>query len=297
MDSRKLERIVILILLLLNVFLLAVVLSDSAQTRRSNAETAETRTALLEENGFTVADDAIQIIPAPPKCTLTRDMETEHRLISRLIGKSEASDRGGNIYFYTGTRGQAQLRGSGETDAIFESGSVSLRGGTERAALRLLRRCGISAAAGAAGQTGDSTVEVYATLDDIPVYNAVIRFDFSSGSHYVMSGTRVFDTAVKEESGGLLDSVSVLIRFVELVRDEGYICSRIDAVAPGYFQTVTRSGEAALSPVWRIETDAGAFLIDAESGKIENRLSYKQNGCHKTSFWLQNYVASSHALW
>lgn len=269
MDSRKLERIVLLILLLLNVFLLAVVLSDSAQTRRSNAETAEALTAFLKENGFSVADGAIRIRSAPPKCTLTRELETEHRMITRLIGTSTARDQGGNIYFYSGTRGQAQLRGSGEMDVIFESGVVSMRGGTARAALRALRRCRIPALSAASS----SDAEFWVTQDGIPVYNAVLRFDFSGGSYYVMSGTRIFDTVVKDENEDLLDSVSVLIRFVELVRDEGYICSRIDAVAPGYLMTVTRSGEQELSPVWRIETDTGVFFIDAESGKAVNGLS------------------------
>ena len=269
MDSRKLERIVILILLLLNVFLLAVALSDNIQTRRSNAATAASLTALLEENGFSVADGAIRIRTAPPKCTLTRDLQTEQQLVSRLIGTCTAHDQGGNIISYSGTRGQSQLRGSGETDVIIESRAVSMRGGTERAALRLLRRCGIRAESA----ESRNDVEFRIMRDGIPVYNAVLRFDFTGGSYYVMSGTRIFDTAAKEEGTGLLDSVSVLIRFVELVRDEGYICSRIDAVAPGYLMTVTRSGEQVLTPVWRVETDTGAIVIDAESGKTVNGLS------------------------
>ena len=65
----------------------------------------------------------------------------------------------------------------------------------------------------------------------------------------------------------------MLIRFVEIVREEGYICSRLDSVTPGYLQTITRSGEAELAPVWHIETDAGALLIDAETGRAEDRLS------------------------
>ena len=89
----------------------------------------------------------------------------------------------------------------------------------------------------------------------------------------MISGTRVFDSAAKVPGDDLLNSVSVLLRFVELIRDEGYICSRIEAVSPGYLQTVTRSGETELAPVWRIETDAGAVFIDAESGKTVNRLS------------------------
>ena len=262
MDSRKLERIVLLVLLLLNAFLLAVVLSDSAQTRRSNAETAASLTAMLNENGLSVADGAVQIRSAPPKYTLTRDLAQEQRIVKRLIGEKQTEDQGGNIFFYEGTRGRALLRGSGELDMLFDSGAVP-----RRSALRLLRRAGINAVAANDAEDGEDAVQLYCTLDGIPVYNAVLQADFVGGSFYMLSGTRIFDSAVKRDSDGLLDSVSVLLRFLEIVRTEGYICSRIEAVEPAYLQTVTRSGEAELAPIWRIGTDTGAVLIDAERGE------------------------------
>ena len=270
MDSRKLERILILILLCLNLCLLAVVLSDSIEARRARAETAATLGELLEENGITAADDAISILSAPPKCTLTRDMQAEQRIVKALVGRAQVEDQGGNIFFYSGAKGQAQLRGSGELDVIFSPGAVTRRGSMERFVQRLLRRSDIRAVS--AADSGDAA-DFYATLDGIPVYNAVLHFEFQGKDLYIMSGTRLFDTVVREEDAALLDSVSVLIRFVELVREEGFICTRIDAVAPGYLQTVIRSGEAALAPVWSIRTDAGTFVIDAETGKAVNRLS------------------------
>ena len=273
MDSRKLERIILYILALLNVFLLISVLSDGVQTRRSESETAQAVTLLLAENGFTVADGAVRIEKAPQRCTLTRDLAQEAQTIQRLIGKGETTDQGGNIYFYRGTSGQAILRGSGETDVLFEPGAAPLRGGTERTAQRTLRRAGISAVW--TGQTFDdeTAAEFYGTMDGIPVYNATLHFDFLNGGVYMLSGVRLFDAVTKESDAGLLDSVTVLMRFVELVRDEGFICTRIDSVTPGYLHAVTRSGEATLDPVWRIETDAGAFLINAKTGKAETRLS------------------------
>ena len=273
MDSRKLERILILILALLNVFLLAVVLSDSAQARRSSAETAAALNALLEENGITAAEGAVRISPAPPKCTLTRDLTQELRLMKQLVGNCQPIDQGGNIWFYAGSKGQAVLRGSGEMDTLFEGSVVSSRGGPERTAMRLMRRCGIRTVAADAPANGTETVALCPTLEGIPVYNVVMRFRFMDGRLYMLNGTRIFDVVEKEESEGLLDSVTVLIRFLEIVRDEGYICSRIESLTPGYVQTVTRSGVAELTPVWRIETDVGALMIDADSGKAEGRLS------------------------
>ena len=273
MDSRKLERILLLIAALLNVFLLIAVLSDSVQERRSNTETVASLTALLNENGIEAADGAIRIRSAPPRCTLTRDMAAEQRIMTRLIDTKQTLDQGGNIYFYSGTKGQALLRGSGEIDALFTIGAVSERGGAGSTAKRILRRYGVKALlADDTAQNGE-VVDFYAAVDGIPVYNAVLRFTFAEGSLSMLAGTRCFDVVEKETDDGLLDSVSVLIRFVEIVRNEGYICSRIDAVTPGYVQTVTRSGEAELTPIWQIETDAGALLIDAETGKADVRLS------------------------
>ncbi len=272
MDSRKLERILILILLLLNVFLLAVVLSDSAQARRSNQETVAALTAMLEENGIGAGEGTIRIRPAPAKCTLTRDLAQEQRIMAQMIGANQVIDQGGNIIFYSGPKGQAVLRGSGEMDTLFESGAVSWHGSPERTALRLLQKCGLKAAPAEDDENGADVI-LNPTLDGIPVYNAQLRFQFLDGKLYMLTGTRIFDTAEKQESDGLLDSVSVLIRFMEIVRDEGYICSRIESLTAGYIQSVTRSGVAELTPVWRIETDAGALIIDAESGKAEGQLS------------------------
>ena len=273
MDSRKLKRILLLILLLLNVFLLAVVLSDSAQTRRSNAETAASVAALLEENGIRAADGAIRISQAPAKCTLTRDLAQEQRIVKGLIGRNESTDQGGNIMYYAGARGQAQMRGSGELDVLFQSGAVPVNHGEERTGLRLLKNAGIHAGAARRDTSEGMTWEFFSRWNGIPVYNAVLRVSFTESDVSIMTGTRIFDTVTTQDGSGLMDSVSVLIRFMEIVRNEGYICSRIDAVEPGYLQSVLRSGEMLLTPVWRIETDAGAILIDAESGRLENRLS------------------------
>ena len=54
MDNQKLERIIIIILLLVNLFLLGVVLSDKAETRRSRTETEHYVTEVLRGSGVTV---------------------------------------------------------------------------------------------------------------------------------------------------------------------------------------------------------------------------------------------------
>ena len=273
MDSRKLERILIGVLLLLNLFLLSAVLLDGIQDRRSRRETAQTLTALLEESGITADARALAPRACPVKYTLTRDLASEARIVSNLIGSAEAFDRGGNILSYVGTKGKAQIRGSGEMDMLLDAGAAPVRGSALRTAQRLARRAGIGVTPTLDGAADDGSVSLWCTRDGCPVYNAVLSFDFVGGSVSMISGTRLFDTATAQDGAGLMDSVSVLVRFLSIVRDEGFICSHIESVTPGYLQTVARSGEAELAPVWRIVTDTGVLMIDAETGKTEGRLS------------------------
>ena len=263
------ERIVLLILLLLNVFLLSVVLSDAVEARRNEAETTASITALLEENGITVADGAIRLQSAPIPCVLTRDILREGEKVKKLIGDYTPEDVGGNIFFYRGEKGQALLRGSGEMDVLLDSRVVSIRGGEDRTAQRVLQSIGVTAIP----IDGTNDPEFYCSCDGLPVYNAVLRFEFTDNSLSIISGTRLFDNLTKNTERSGMDSVSVLLRFIEIVRSEGFICSQISSVQPGYLMSVTRSGEAELTPVWHIETDAGALMIDAETGKTANRLT------------------------
>ena len=71
MDSRKLERILIGIALLLNLFLLTVVLLDSVQARRSERDTVASLTALLSDSGISAEPGAIELRAAPAGCILS----------------------------------------------------------------------------------------------------------------------------------------------------------------------------------------------------------------------------------
>ena len=251
----------LLILALLNVFLLVVVLSDEAAARRGERETAASVTALLEENGIAVADGAVRIAKAPAPAALTREILQENERVRKLIGDYTPEDAGGNIIYYRGEKGQALLRGSGETDVVLFD-AFPLRGGHARSAARLLRAVNIAAA-----PADESGAAFYCCFDGVPVYNAVLRFTFSESYITMVTGTRLFDGVTRLPDDGAMDSVSALLRFVEIVRSEGYICSRLESVEPGYSMDVTRSGAAELIPVWRIGTDTGALLIDAATGQ------------------------------
>ena len=118
-------------------------------------------------------------------------------------------------------------------------------------------------------ETAADHIDCCCLWDGIPVYNARLGFDFSGDFISMVSGTLVLNRETERSTEGVMDSVSALMRFLEIVRSEGLICSRLDALTPGYLMNVTVSGESTLTPVWHIETDTGELYINALSGKTE----------------------------
>lgn len=274
MDNQKLERIIIIILLLVNLFLLGVVLSDKAETRRSRTETEEYLTEVLRSSGVTVGKNARLLQESPARCTLTRNLQQERRIVRGLLGgKYTSEDRGGNIMSYRSSRGQAVFRGSGVTEGMLNPGTIPVRSSAEKTVARLLRHMGISAEkreVGISETDGEAYAEYYCCCNGCPVYNAVLRIDFSGESPFLISGNRVFDDETASEGGEGMDSVSALLRFVELLRSGEFNCTTLEGFRPGYLVSVPVSGESTLTPVWRLETDGGVLLINAENGRVEN---------------------------
>lgn len=271
MNAKKLEQIIIVILLLVNLFLLGVVYSAGAQDRRSRRETEASLTALLAENGVEVGPGAVLLQDCPPECTVVRDMDREAERMRGLLGDLSAEDQGGSIWFYRSEQGQAVMRGTGELDLLMTGGNVLRGSDAKEAVTRFFSRAGVQLAdVIASPDEEDGHLELCGCWNGHPVYNAVLGIDFSGERLYMVSGTMPFNVERSRDENAGMDSVSVLVRFVELARSEGFICSRIDALEAGYLMNVTTSGESTLTPVWRIATDTGDFYINAATGRSES---------------------------
>ena len=270
------ERIIIIILLLLNLFLLGVVLTDRVQARRGENDSAASVTAVLLDHGVSVDEDAELVQTAPVKCTLTRSMEQEENAVQRLLGNASREDLGGNIIYYRGTQGQVVFRGSGEVEALFSNGTIRTRGNRKKTAERLLKKLGIRTEfieEGINSADGEAYVRFCCCREDYPVFNAVLHLDYSGDSVYMLTGTRIFETAAETDGAAGMDSVSALLRFVELLRNGEFSCTCLSGIRPGYYLSVLVSGESTLTPVWQLETDGGTLLINAENGRVESGLA------------------------
>ena len=270
METKKLERIILLILILMNLFLLYIVRSDAAAQRRARNETVELLTAMLAENGIEAGQEAELYQSAPSQCTVVRNFEQEEQRIRRLIGKHSSEDLGGSIRYYRSEQGQASLRGTGEFDLLLESNQVERTRSPEIAAAGLFKKAGIELYTEDMHYApGPDHIDLCCCWKGYPVYNAVLGFDFSPERLDLVSGTLIFSEETSVGAAAPMDSATVLTRFVTLTKTEGIICSRLERLTPGYLMEVTMSGESTLTPVWHIQTDTVELYLNALTGQPE----------------------------
>lgn len=272
MDTSKIKNIIILILLAVNVFLGAALLSDRVQARSARTSAWEAAVEAVERVGINVSEEISGGIDTPAVYSLRRDMESEYGHLEGVLGKLSANDLGGNIWFYSSADGQASVRGTGECDILFSSEVFAAGHDAEKTAVKLLKSLGMETDEDSARSyyaAGGRVVELGCTWQGRRVYNAQMSFTFSEDYLLMVSGTRLFDQSVQESSEGALDELSVLMRFVEVVGEQGFVCSSLSELEAGYIFSVTVSGEGTLIPVWRFGTDTGDVYINALTGRVE----------------------------
>ena len=267
MDTRRLEQIVIIILAILVLCLLFIVAADRLQAVRDHAELENQVAALLEKNGIR-ADD-LRLPETPAQYRLLRDTELEQAQVKKLIGTDRGQEQGGGIRYYKSERGQALLRGTGEMDVLF-TGDAAGRGDPGRLLDRLFSRAGLTLGETDREPEDDDTLQRCCYRDGIPILNAVLKADISDGIISLISGTVPFQREAERSTEGVMSAATALGRFLEQVRREGIVCSRLEEISPVYLMSVPVSGESSLIPLWRIRTDTGTFFLNALTGRAEN---------------------------
>ena len=271
MDGKKIKNIVILILLIADVFLAALVVSDRITDAAAARAMKNGIYEAAELNGVKLSADAGLESPPFPKYTMYRDLNAEKKMADGLLGKCSVSDLGGNIMFYSSDAGRATFRGTGEFDIAFDPGKYPAEGGAELTAVSFLGKMGLKTRETRAANNSDGQTETVTALIDFnetPVFNAYVTFTFSDDSLILVSGKRPPDKPGPAEEYSF-DAATVLMRFIELIGSEGYVCSEINLLTGGFVLSDTAPGGVVLIPVWRIDADAGVYYINGLTGKPE----------------------------
>ena len=82
------------------------------------------------------------------------------------------------------------------------------------------------------------------------------------------NGHRLVGQPREDPSRRTISVSTALVSFLNGVSALGDVCSRMDAIQPGYAVTPALSGSMTLTPVWRVTTDTGAYKLDTVTGQV-----------------------------
>ena len=270
MDASRLKNIAIIILAALNICFLALIGVSRFEVGSVTAETKESIAELYHSSGISLEPGIIPAAMDADWYTISRNTEEESRIVSVMIGQSDAVDQGGNIYSYETEKGSALFRSNGEFEIRLNF--VDDGAGAGRTAARLLEDMGVSFISEGAEmeEHGNSRgISYVCSWDEHPVLNCKVNLTIYAGGSAVLSGRRIKGIPQKSGAEEALNVNTMLVRFLDEIKSGGHICNRIESIDLCYNMTSTSSG-TALEPVWHIVTDGSEYKVSVTNGRIMN---------------------------
>jgi hypothetical protein len=273
-DKSKIKNFIIIVLVLVNVFLLVIVVSNARERRHAELYNKQALENIFTERGIYLNPNIKLPDKISPQVSLKRDTDNEYKRISALLGNCVVDDLGGNIYSYKGPNGIAEFRGNGEFDILLYAGVISKGKDPVDAAKIVMKKLGIeySDAEIVLEENGTNTsITLLCSWDGTPIYNSRINFYYNSKYLTLISGSRPLDIEYSVQSSeDYLDSATVLMSFLESVRQTGDVFSEINNLKIMYTLNSAVSGDCTLKPIWCLQTNSKYYYIDARTGRLEN---------------------------
>ncbi|MDR0951787.1 MAG: hypothetical protein LBM18_02575 [Oscillospiraceae bacterium] len=273
MKKAKIKNIIILILVLVNGFLLAIVLSDYAERSRVAGESESAIIEILKGRAIALPEDFSLPNFVPGQVALSRDPSSEKRSLSAIIGSAQVTDEGGDIYLYSGKSGSGQARGTGEFSLNLTSSNVSVGDDPIETAASVLRRMNIDCTtrdADVSGSGGNCSVTLSCTYEGSVVWGSTVEVSFAGGKLSSISGRRLPENIESIYTPAAYpDAATIIMNFLRYLDSTGEVCTELAGIDTGYFPQVPQVGVFRLHPVWRIVSGVGkAYYFDAFTGEF-----------------------------
>lgn len=267
MEGPKLKNIALLILVLTNLYLLFFVVrlewQNNVQYRQARTEAIH----FLVEKGVAVDErlvpEEITLLPQ----TVERDLELERHAAAQLLGDGlRMEDRGGGVYRYFGEGGNIQFHSDGSFSAFFTSGSYPLGEEPERTCLDLLSKLDMEASL---LEQEEGRWLFCQRWEGVSLFTQQVTLETDGRwVEAITAGRRLVGKPVQDQSRKIITVSTALVEFFNGLNSLGDVCSRVDGIEAGYVTEVSLSGPVSMTPVWRIETDTGAYQLDLVNGQL-----------------------------
>lgn len=268
----KIKNIIILLLAAVNLMLLTVVGLRTVKTLRLDRATRTRMETVLERSGVAFLPDELpgEMELSARGLALSPPTAAQAALI---VGEITESVHTSTEASYVGPRGGITFSGN-TVDARLLPGALPLNG--EYAAQNgnaLLTSLGMDFAETRRRQLG-SGVELTFTQhwDQVPIPDMSLTLSYTDGSLRRISGRCLPGQELPTEiQRPCIDGPTALARFLEARNREGYVCSQIRAMYPGYILVQEKERQPLLCPAWFLETDTWPwrFAIDSWTGEVK----------------------------
>ncbi len=261
----KLKNVILAVLLLTNLFLLALVLSERVVGDSQELEARAMAIAFLEGQGMLVEEEKVPKVMDLAIQQLEWNREQEQWLVENIVGLVK-KETVGEVVEYTNEKGTFRFYGNGDFHGLFHSqefhqGELELaeHGG------KILTELGIEHQYLGEEAQGAGTKVVYVQLlEGVPLLDWEIHLYYEEGVlQSIPQGRRVLGALTEREERG----ISVATALMQFYYHFGNLCQEVREVSLCYQVSMPMSGSWLVIPVWKFETDTGEYYVNGLSGK------------------------------
>ncbi len=273
MPNSKIKNLILLILVLCNLCLLSLVLPTRMEERQLSRRSSAQLLSLYEAQGLSLPEGELPASRELYQLEAQLDEAAALSAARALLGDEVLAEEESGSYqsVYSSSRGSCSIRRS-TLEAELSDGSQA--GGSVRSATKkLVQQMGIYTASitEEAGAADESTVTVCQSILGVPVFSALLRFTWQDGTLLRVDGTfcpiAQTLTAVGEET--CISCIDALVVFLDAREQTGWVGSAITQIEQGYQLADSASASTLrLIPVWRLQTDTGAFLVNGITREV-----------------------------
>ncbi len=269
MDSSKLKNIILVVLLVVNVVFACLLMGFRRDAAGSERNMKNDLISVYAQHGIELSDSIRVSAEAPEGYILARSEDSELNAVKKLLGRTTVYDQGGNVLYYSCEKGEARFRGTGEMEIVFSGSSWKFRGDAAAAAKKAAKKLGMDPIVRSVDAGDLTVVELGWRFRGSEVFNSSVEVNLSQQALLMAVGHRAFDEVLGTTGAETKNCADALVEFLALTEERGYDCGEVYSVESGYIISVPVSGEAMLTPAWKIETNNGNYYINAVSGREE----------------------------
>ncbi len=270
MEWPKLKNMILTLLLITNVFLFVLVLTQEMREEGQEQQARETAIAFLTDRGIWVDKEEVptEITLIPQQITWNRLAEPQYG--ETLLGQVESEDLGGEIRRYFNANGELRFYSNGEFSGQFVSGFLPLEGKSEEAhGIKILQLLGVSAELRSVWEEEEDLFVLFQQMEEgIPLIGCEQLLVYRQDSLVEISQGRKVEGSYMPLLDPPITVATALLYFYTELQVLGDVCSEIVSIQDCYVLSTTLSAPALLTPAWYLVTDTGAYYLNTLTGEL-----------------------------